>query len=75
MRSRAGTLAGILNGRRRRGLGETWDCRYHCYLDSRSGRLFTHRPAIRLQSAPAAPDVSELTAPVAEHAEPLRQAS
>jgi len=51
MTSTSGILAGILRGERRRGLGEAWDCRYHCYLDAASGRMVKHRPSLRPHSA------------------------
>lgn len=67
---RLGILAGVLGGRRRVGLGPTWDSRYHRYLDPCGCGQWRYRPALRL-AAPASDE--RVDAPV--EAEPLRKAS
>jgi hypothetical protein len=67
---RQGILAGVVKGRRRVGLGPTWDSRYHRYLDATNGELWRYRPSLRI--AGPAPD-QEASAP--DGVETLRKAS
>lgn len=45
---RLGIIAGVVRGRRRIGLGPTWDSRYHRYLDATSGGVWRYRPSLRI---------------------------
>jgi len=67
---RLGIIAGVVRGRRRVGLGSTWDSRYHRYLDGSSGAVWRYRPALRF-AGPA--PTQEAQAP--EEVETLRKAS